>query len=114
MNELTGCEQALMSAKEIDNIFRNKMPVLEIAKEVEAQSREFCPVDTGYLRDSHETVRINNNTAEIRVKADYAAFVEMGTWKQDAQPYLRPAVDKVVKETNFQGKLQLLVNRVKR
>jgi hypothetical protein len=55
MNELTGVESAVMQAKQIDNIFRNQMPVLEIAKEVEAQSREFCPVDTGYLRDSHET-----------------------------------------------------------
>jgi hypothetical protein len=41
----------------------------------------------------------------------YAAFVEFGTRKMDPQPYMRPAVDMVVKEYGFSGYLQLSVNK---
>ena len=50
------------------------------------------PVDTGYLRSS-----IHANTeglaAEFFADAEYAQYVEYGTWKMSAQPYFKPALD---------------------
>lgn len=51
-----------------------------------------CPVDTGYLR-STVFVRENGNDVEVGFSAEYASYVEFGTYKMAAQPFLRPAFD---------------------
>lgn len=47
-----------------------------------------APVDTGELRDS---VQVDDD--RIRVTAEHAGYVESGTVKMRAQPYVRPAVE---------------------
>lgn len=51
-----------------------------------------CPVDTGNLRGSitHE-VDAGDNAVYIGTNVDYAPYVELGTSRQKAQPFLRPA-----------------------
>lgn len=51
-----------------------------------------CPVDTGNLRGSitHE-VDAGEKAVYIGTNVEYAPYVELGTSKQKAQPYLRPA-----------------------
>lgn len=51
-----------------------------------------CPVDTGNLRDSitHE-VDTDGNAVYIGTNVKYAPCVELGTSRQKAQPFLRPA-----------------------
>lgn len=51
-----------------------------------------CPVDTGNLRASitHE-VDSSEKAVYIGTNVEYAPYVELGTSKQKAQPYLRPA-----------------------
>lgn len=51
-----------------------------------------CPVDTGNLRASitHE-VDGGEKAVYIGTNVEYAPYVELGTSKQKAQPYLRPA-----------------------
>ena len=51
-----------------------------------------CPVDTGNLRSSitHE-VDAGEKAVYIGTNVEYAPYVELGTSKQKAQPYLRPA-----------------------
>jgi HK97 gp10 family phage protein len=61
----------------------------EIIKEA---SQDNAPVDTGFLRDSHEVVETPNG-AEVVVNAPYAPAVEYGTSNMAAQPFLRPAID---------------------
>lgn len=61
------------------------------AETVAEQARSVCPVDTGALRDSI-TVTQNGAAAEISANTDYAAFVEFGTSKMAAQPYLVPSL----------------------
>ena len=56
------------------------------------ESRDTCPVDTGNLRDSHDVV-VEGQSVTINVGAEYAGDVEFGNDHQDAQPYLRPAID---------------------
>ena len=61
------------------------------AYDMEAYAVRIAPVDTGRLRSSiHVTVEDNKITLSAGV--DYAPFVEYGTSKMKAQPFLRPAV----------------------
>ena len=50
-----------------------------------------CPVDTGRLQSSIN-VQHGGNTAVISADTEYAVFVEFGTSKMAAQPYLVPAL----------------------
>lgn len=51
-----------------------------------------CPVDTGNLRGSITyEVDAGDNAVYIGTNVDYAPHVELGTSRQKAQPFLRPA-----------------------
>lgn len=54
-------------------------------------------VDTGRLRNSitHAT---DEDSAYIGTNVEYAPYVEMGTYKMKARPYLEPAVQEHVDE----------------
>lgn len=56
-----------------------------------------CPVDTGRLRNSIKFSPLNFGATQYKIYAstDYAGFVEYGTFKQKAQPYMRPALKEV-------------------
>lgn len=64
---------------------------------IEEQRR--VPVDTGFLKRSiFITIKDVGLTAKIEPTASYAGYVEYGTRKMNAQPYVRPAYDKATKE----------------
>lgn len=51
-----------------------------------------CPVDTGNLRGSITYgVDTADNAVYIGTDVEYAPYVELGTSRQKAQPFLRPA-----------------------
>ena len=51
-----------------------------------------CPVDTGNLRGSITyEVDAGDNAVYIGTNVEYAPHVELGTSRQKAQPFLRPA-----------------------
>lgn len=51
-----------------------------------------CPVDTGNLRGSITyEVDTADNAVYIGTNVEYAPYVELGTSRQKAQPFLRPA-----------------------
>jgi HK97 gp10 family phage protein len=59
------------------------------------EARALVPVDTGALQDS---IRVQVEGEEVQLVAggegvDYQAYVEFGTIKMEAQPYMRPAID---------------------
>lgn len=70
---------------------------------VERDGKQLCPVDTGRLRSSINT-KVNEPVLKANVIAGgeafdgtivkYARFVELGTWKMEAQPYMIPALEK--------------------
>lgn len=64
----------------------------EIGLLAEGYAAEKCPVDTGNLRASitHE-VDAGGNAVYIGTNVEYAPYVELGTSRQKAQPFLRPA-----------------------
>ena len=47
-------------------------------------------VDTGNLRGS-VTYAVAGNSVYIGTNVEYAPYIELGTYKQKARPYLRPA-----------------------
>ena len=57
------------------------------AQTVCESAKSLCPVDTGRLQSSIN-VQPGGNTADT----EYAVFVEFGTSKMAAQPYLVPAL----------------------
>jgi HK97 gp10 family phage protein len=73
--------------------------LLSLAIQVETAAKRRCPVDTGRLRSSisHE-LRVDSTGlhAVIGTNVIYAPYVEYGTWRSPAQPYLRPALYSIV------------------
>lgn len=62
---------------------------------VQNAARMLCPVDTGRLRSSIFSRSGRDSRGyfvEIGTNVSYAAFVEFGTFKSRAQPYLIPAL----------------------
>lgn len=69
---------------------------------IETDAKRRCPVDTGRLRASLTTdvERKGETTFVLKVgtNVEYASFVENGTSRMAAQPFLRPAVDAKAKD----------------
>ena len=64
---------------------------------VEGDAKLMAPVDTGALRGSINTSGMTTATgaqASIGTSLEYAPYVELGTSKMSAQPYLQPALQK--------------------
>lgn len=61
---------------------------------VEGRAKLLSPVDTGHLRGSISHKLESGKEVRIGTKVEYAIYVEKGTSKQKAQPYLTPAVER--------------------
>lgn len=66
----------------------------KVCDTIAADARGRAPVATGYLRSSIQAVSLTaGKSAEVQVGAPYAAFVEFGTYKMAARPFLTPAFE---------------------
>lgn len=75
---------------------------------LESESKARTPVDTGHLRRSigHETnVSKDKATVFVGSNVEYDKFVELGTYKQKAQPHHVPSVTENV------GALQSMIKK---
>lgn len=59
-------------------------------------ARELVPVDTGFLRSSISADTDGFSFCECEAFAEYAQYVEYGTWKMRAQPYFEPALEEAL------------------
>ena len=66
-------------------------------------ARQDAPVDTGYLRSS-----ISGDSDVVQAEAEYAQYVEYGTWKMDSQPYFESAVEQAASEMGEEWSEQFL------
>jgi len=89
-----------IDAKITDNSgeFLKEMPqkleraMIAIGLTAESYAKQDCPVDTGRLRNSiTHAVESKEQAVYIGTNVEYAAYVELGTSRQTAQPYLKPA-----------------------
>lgn len=69
-----------------------------IGGKAESYAKMLCPVDTGNLRNSITHEQENETTEVIGTSVEYAPYVELGTVKMAARPYLRPAAEGHVPE----------------
>ena len=68
--------------------------VTEAATKIVQQSQSDVAVDTGKLKGSVKQVIANSNnstTGTVSYNTNYAIYVELGTSRMAAQPYLHPA-----------------------
>lgn len=63
----------------------------EVGMVAEGYAKILCPVDTGRLRNSITHGMVDDHTVAIGTNVEYGPHVELGTVRQKAQPYLRPA-----------------------
>ena len=55
-------------------------------------STNLVPIDTGFLQSTLDAGS-SGSDAYAEASAEYAQYVEYGTWKMEAQPYFEPAID---------------------
>ncbi len=83
--------------------FLNALPeqieraLIAIGMTAESNAKGYCPVDTGRLRNSISNTH-DANSVYIGTNVEYAAYVELGTRRMGARPYLKPAVENHVSE----------------
>lgn len=65
--------------------------LLTLAEDVAAEARQNVPVRTGALRDSI-TVNDEGDTVSVSADAGHALYVELGTSRMAAEPFLQPAL----------------------
>jgi HK97 gp10 family phage protein len=69
----------------------------DVAEDIKNEAKRIVPVDTGLLRDSIVVKDgIDKNEKLIGTDVRYAMYVEFGTIKHGPQPYLRPALDRII------------------
>jgi len=90
LRAIKNLQQAL---KEMPGLVKEELgkAVVELTLIVEAKAKELCPVDTGLLRSSITPVVASWAEAYVGTNTEYAPYVEFGTEKTDAQPFLEPA-----------------------
>lgn len=64
----------------------------------EGYAKRLCPVDTGRLRNSITHAMEGSEAVVIGTNVEYGPYVELGTSRQKAQPFLRPAAQDHVGE----------------
>jgi HK97 gp10 family phage protein len=67
--------------------------VRKTALDIEADAKTLAPVDTGNLRNSIGS-DIQELSAEVGPTASYSAYLEYGTSKMSAQPFMGPAFER--------------------
>lgn len=75
-------------SKEVQNGITKQIAASTLT--IESQAKVNTPVDTGRLRSSINSV-IKPNVGVVATNVEYAPFVEFGTVKQSAKPFLYPA-----------------------
>ena len=77
--------------------------LMAMGLEVEQRAKKRAPYRTGALSNSIITTREDKNTVRITPGVNYAIYVELGTKRMGARPYLFPSLEEVVNAIN-QGK----------
>lgn len=77
----------------------SRAAVMKNADKVVKRAKELAPVQTGYLQSSISSKSVEaGKSAEITAEAPYALYVEYGTYKMSARPFLGPAISQYADE----------------
>ena len=72
----------------------------ETGKKMKEYAFEICPKRTGYLASTTHFTMLADLSYEFGADANYALYVELGTWKMAAQPFIRPAFEAHLADIN--------------
>jgi HK97 gp10 family phage protein len=64
----------------------------------ERYAKAKVPVDTGNLKNAIAVGSVSDTQAVLVASTNYAAYVEFGTRRMAARPYMRPAVEDHIEE----------------
>lgn len=78
--------------------------------DIEARAKVLCPVDTGNLRNSITGVMNSDTSGAVYTVVEYSIYVEYGTYRMSAQPYMTPAAEQA--RPRFLAALQNLERHV--
>lgn len=89
--------------------------VRKTAKDIQATAKQLSPVDTGFNRSAIVTsdlrsATVNSPEAEVKATSEYAAYLELGTSRMAAQPFMGPAADQ--HEPAFLDAMQQITGRL--
>ena len=99
-----GSAEFELIAQNLNHASREVMPKAREAMkkalgDIATGAKNRAPVDTGALRNSITTQTQGNRDyarGEVGPTVNYGGYVERGTSRMSAQPYLRPATDAVL------------------
>lgn len=85
----------------LDNTKYNML--IEVGEFCKSKMDFYVPVDTSYLksRNTFEVTKFFRQKLRLLNDAYYAGFVEFGTYKMQAQPFIRPALENHISEINM-------------
>ncbi len=92
--EVTGARDIVARLGEIDGAARDALGqgLIEAAESLRREAASAAPRRTGKLRDSIAVVSDGLAGLAVAARAPYARFVEFGTRRIPAQPFLAPAL----------------------
>lgn len=74
---------------------KTKVVVAKTARDIEGHAKSVVAVDTGNLKNSIDVEFDSDGlTAIVAPHTEYAAFVEFGTRRMSARPYMTPAAER--------------------
>lgn len=68
-----------------------KKALLQTAADIVDVAKQLCPVDTGRLKQSLGALPVSSERVRVGTDVHYGKFVEYGTSRSAAQPFLTPA-----------------------
>ena len=113
MAHIRGLDRWTRRVREIPQEVKEEVQahVSTTAYKVEADAKRLAPVDTGNLRRKIKTkISDGGFVATVGTNVEYATYVEFGTSKMEAQPFLIPAY--VKHKDDFENKLRDIANRI--
>ncbi|GCE49197.1 HK97 gp10 family phage protein [Thermosporothrix hazakensis] len=93
--EIVGLDKVLadldQAVDELEN--RTEQELLATGKECKNEAQKRVPVRTGRLKNSISYEQTDRYEVLVGTNVEYAPYVEFGTRKMQAQPYLLPAFE---------------------
>ena len=97
--KITGADDLIRKLEKAGKLDAIKQVVKADGGTLQARAQTYVPVDTGTLKRNIVLEIIDNGlTAKSEARTDYADYVEHGTRKMEAQPYMKPAYEQTVEE----------------
>lgn len=109
--EVRGVKETLAKIDLMDARVRQgiKEEVAKSALNIQLGAKQRCPVRTGALRNSIVVNFYGFMSAQVGTSLPYAPFVEFGTRKMAAKPYLFPAFEE--ERPKFEERLAEVIRR---